>query len=442
MATFSSARTYNTITNQWSDLANMPEDLSLGIAEVVNGKIYLIGGWRNVNGNWIVTNSTVEYDPDADSWKGKSDCPEPVGSMASCMLNDTIYVLGGSKDFDSKDQRKAWYYVPSTDSWDTLPDMIYERPLGLSANIVDNKIYVIGGTYESGWNNPTGKVEVYDPLLKTWTELADMQVPVINHISVVHDSKIMVFGGDSSSVYTPVESSIGTNIIQEYDPSTDTWSVLNYMPFKRAAMTGQKVDNFVYLIGGYLNTWDLDKPLSEVWRVDLESPNPLISVTGINLDKHSLELRRSETAALVATVSPVDAFNPTVSWTSGDTSVATVANGTVKGVGGGDVYIVVNTTDGEFKDSCHVIVSTVGIKDTEVPGFKLYPNPAKDLLTIETDKPEHLSVEILSLNGQLLYTTRMEGSLQQIDLSSFQKGLYFITVRSRDYVRTEKIIKL
>ncbi|MFC2116642.1 T9SS type A sorting domain-containing protein [Bacteroidota bacterium] len=29
-----------------------------------------------------------------------------------------------------------------------------------------------------------------------------------------------------------------------------------------------------------------------------------------------------------------------------------------------------------------------------------------------------------------------------MDLSSFQKGVYFITVRSRDYVRTEKIIKL
>ncbi len=136
-----------------------------------------------------------------------------------------------------------------------------------------------------------------------------------------------------------------------------------------------------------------------------------------------------------------DAFDPSVSWTSGDDSVATVANGTVTGVGGGDVYIIVKTTDGEFKDSCYVTVIT-GISNTEVPGFKLYPNPANNLLTIETDKPEHLSIEIITLNGQLMYTSRMEGSLQQIDLSSFQRGLYFITVRSRDYVRTEKVIKL
>jgi hypothetical protein len=50
-------------------------------------------------------------------------------------------------------------------------------------------------------------------------------------------------------------------------------------------------------------------------------------------------------------------------------------------------------------------------------------------------------MEITSLNRQLLYTDRMEGLTHQIDISSFEKGLYFITVRSRDYVKTEKIIK-
>ena len=52
------------------------------------------------------------------------------------------------------------------------------------------------------------------------------------------------------------------------------------------------------------------------------------------------------------------------------------------------------------------------------------------------------TIEIHSLNGQLIYSTRMEVSSHQIDLSSFQKGVYFITVSSTDYVITEKIIKL
>ena len=72
----------------------------------------------------------------------------------------------------------------------------------------------------------------------------------------------------------------------------------------------------------------------------------------------------------------------------------------------------------------------------------IYPIPANDLLIIETNKVGLYSIELNSINGQLLYTDRMEGPTHQIDLSSFQKGVYLIKVRSKDYVRTEKIIKL
>jgi hypothetical protein len=63
------------------------------------------------------------------------------------------------------------------------------------------------------------------------------------------------------------------------------------------------------------------------------------------------------------------------------------------------------------------------------------------MLTIETLNPGLKTIELTSLNGKSLYNSKVEGPTHQIDLSSFQKGLYFITVRSRDYVRTEKIIK-
>ena len=43
---------------------------------------------------------------------------------------------------------------------------------------------------------------------------------------------------------------------------------------------------------------------------------------------------------------------------------------------------------------------------------------------------------------QLMFTKIMEGSSHQIDLSSFQKGVYIISIRSKDFVTTEKIIKI
>lgn len=72
----------------------------------------------------------------------------------------------------------------------------------------------------------------------------------------------------------------------------------------------------------------------------------------------------------------------------------------------------------------------------------IYPNPMNNLLTVETEKPDHYSFEVKSLNGQLLFSKEMEGTTHQFDLSSFQNGIYFITIRSRDFVTTRKIIKL
>ncbi len=42
----------------------------------------------------------------------------------------------------------------------------------------------------------------------------------------------------------------------------------------------------------------------------------------------------------------------------------------------------------------------------------------------------------------MIHRTEMEGTSHQIDLSTFQKGVYFITIRSKDFATTRKIIKL
>jgi hypothetical protein len=94
-------------------------------------------------------------------------------------------------------------------------------------------------------------------------------------------------------------------------------------------------------------------------------------------------------------------------------------------------------------------IVTIRVNDIETstghPGsdfrFEIHPNPTNHQLTIETSQVGQHFIEITSLNGQLLYSNRMEGSTHQIDLSFFEKGVYFISIKFSDYVRTEKIIK-
>jgi len=75
-------------------------------------------------------------------------------------------------------------------------------------------------------------------------------------------------------------------------------------------------------------------------------------------------------------------------------------------------------------------------------GIRIYPNPTTSILTIEIGQPELHSIEINSLNGQLIYKSDMVSTTHQIDISSFSKGVYFVTIRSKEFVRTEKIVKL
>ncbi len=89
-----------------------------------------------------------------------------------------------------------------------------------------------------------------------------------------------------------------------------------------------------------------------------------------------------------------------------------------------------------------VEVVTVGISDYNPPKIMLYPNPATSIVTIQTDRYTIYDISVSYLNGQEIYKMEMEGTTHQIDLSSFQKGVYFITIRSKDFVTTKKIIKL
>jgi len=84
----------------------------------------------------------------------------------------------------------------------------------------------------------------------------------------------------------------------------------------------------------------------------------------------------------------------------------------------------------------------VGFDEQCLSDLSIYPNPTNRTLTIETDQPDLYSIEITSLNGQQILIGEMEGTTHQLDLSSFHKGVYLITIRSEDFVTKRKVIKL
>lgn len=80
-------------------------------------------------------------------------------------------------------------------------------------------------------------------------------------------------------------------------------------------------------------------------------------VTGVTLDKQTLELYTGDSQPLTATVQPANATNKNVTWSSDNETVATVdANGNVTAVAAGTATITVTTADGSHTATCKVTV--------------------------------------------------------------------------------------
>lgn len=104
------------------------------------------------------------------------------------------------------------------------------------------------------------------------------------------------------------------------------------------------------------NTWTTDI-YDMYWDVEVKSAST--KVTSVSLNSSSISLQVGETKQLSATVSPSNATDKSVSWSSGSTSIATVSSsGLVTAKSAGSVYIFCNANDGSGKQAtCLVTVS-------------------------------------------------------------------------------------
>lgn len=85
-------------------------------------------------------------------------------------------------------------------------------------------------------------------------------------------------------------------------------------------------------------------------------PGTAVPVTGVTLNKDSMELIIEEVGTLTYTITPEDATDNFVKWTSSDKTIALVNNGIVTAVSIGTATITATTIDGGFTATCQVTV--------------------------------------------------------------------------------------
>jgi hypothetical protein len=77
-------------------------------------------------------------------------------------------------------------------------------------------------------------------------------------------------------------------------------------------------------------------------------------------------------------------------------------------------------------------------KENSGKGFKIFPNPAKDVLNVELNNSDITKIEIHTAAGLKVHSQFVSGNhIVKVDLACFKNGMYFITVFG-DQILTEK----
>lgn len=84
-------------------------------------------------------------------------------------------------------------------------------------------------------------------------------------------------------------------------------------------------------------------------------------------------------------------------------------------------------------------LTTASTDELTASQISMYPNPAKNLLTVENTSSEAISIEIYDLRGAKLKTETIQSGKSQLSVSDLNSGAYIVKYISKDIIYTEKL---
>ena len=223
------------------------------------------------------------------------------------------------------------------------------------------RIYLVGG-YECDGEEVVSTVQVYDPVLDSWCEVASMAMTRCAHGAAALDGKLYVMGGrevrDSTSG-PPMGPPIAE--AEVYDPEADDWQPLPNMLMSRYSLAAVAVGGKIYAIGGvstdggfdggYCDAVEAYDPVSGAWTQVASLPMALCCHTATVVDGKIYVLGGDVEGAEFSATDRVDMYNPaTDSWQQ-MTAMPTARGSHAAAVLDGKIYVTGGfTLDGKMSD--------------------------------------------------------------------------------------------
>lgn len=252
----------------WEKVASQPYKVAEAQGEVMNGKLYVFGGFDSTKGCCTPTARAQVYDPDQNTWTAIADMPPmngtPHGGVTHAGMatdGEDIYFAGGytsdeDGDFQIFGTPEAWKYDVSENTYSRLPDLP-ETPESGSRNrhsagqmeYLNGKLHLFGGTSADRKSDVT-----YHFVLDlaggatSWSQAAPLPAPR-NHLgSAVLDGKIYAIGGQTGH-----DGGLTTHAdVYVYDLAADTWTAVQSLPkaISHISNSSFTLDGRIIVVGG------------------------------------------------------------------------------------------------------------------------------------------------------------------------------------------------
>lgn len=106
-----------------------------------------------------------------------------------------------------------------------------------------------------------------------------------------------------------------------------------------------------------------------------------------------------------------------------------------------DILSMESGCDTVYRLDLKVLQNSSGSFTTTPSQISIFPNPTNNFFTIEQKNPVKTELEIFNIKRQLILSKIIELPTEQIDMTPYPKGIYFVTLKSDDWARTEKVVK-
>lgn len=241
---YSANNVYDPSTDNWTARTPAPNGIYINSLVGYQNKIYCIG-----------PNATEVYDPSTDSWEAKTPMPVSITGIAN-ILDGQIYVISGY-NYPNANQLMGIneVYNISNDAWTTKASIPY--PVSAYASTVcDNRIYILGGQDPDLGTNAMNVNfnQIYDPLNDSWSFGAPIPTKVLGATAcattgIMAPKQVYLFGGheinDSLTVVTTA-----CNLTQVYNPQNNSWRYGASMLSSRVDFAVAYVNDSLFVLGG------------------------------------------------------------------------------------------------------------------------------------------------------------------------------------------------